>query len=110
MAIADITGGHFLPTGEAGEIVVRGPNVMLGYWNRPRETAEAIRDGWFHTGDIGRMDAEGYFFLEDRLKDMIIVGGSNVYPAEVENVLHQHPAVAEAAVYGVPDPVLGEPG
>jgi long-chain acyl-CoA synthetase len=108
MRVVDVTTGEPLPAGAIGEIVIHGPNVMLGYWNRPRETAEAIRDGWFHTGDIGRMDADGYFFLEDRLKDMIIVGGSNVYPAEIESVLHQHPSVAEAAVFGVPDPVLGE--
>jgi long-chain acyl-CoA synthetase len=108
MAIADVTDGHLLAPGDVGEIVIRGPNVMLGYWNRPRETAEAIRDGWFHSGDIGRVDAEGYFTAEDRLKDMVIVGGCNVYPAEVENALLRHPAVAEAAVFGIPDAVLGE--
>jgi long-chain acyl-CoA synthetase len=108
MAVVDVGDGHFLPPGQAGEIVVKGPNVMLGYWNRPDETREAIRDGWFHTGDIGRIDAEGYFSIEDRLKDMAIVGGYNVYPAEVENALYHHGAVAEAAAYGVPDPVLGE--
>lgn len=108
MAVVDVADGRFLPPGEQGEIVVKGPNVMLGYWNRPEETREAIRDGWFHTGDIGRFDAEGYFFIEDRLKDMVIVGGYNVYPAEVENALYRHPAVREAAAFGVPDPVLGE--
>ncbi len=108
MAIADITDGHLLGPGEPGEIVIKGPNVMLGYWNRPRETAEVIRDGWFHTGDIGRRDAAGCFTVEDRLKDMVIVGGCNVYPAEVENALLRHPAVAEAAVFGIPDAVLGE--
>jgi long-chain acyl-CoA synthetase len=108
MAIADLTDGHLLSPGETGEIVIRGPNVMLGYWNRPRETAEAIRDGWFHSGDIGRLDAAGYFTVEDRLKDMVIVGGCNVYPAEVENALLRHPSVGEAAVYGIPDAVLGE--
>jgi long-chain acyl-CoA synthetase len=108
MAVADVEDGRFLAPGEAGEIVVKGPNVMLGYWNRPEETREAIRGGWFHTGDIGRVDAEGYFRIEDRLKDMAIVGGYNVYPTEVENALYRHPAVAEAAAYGVPDPVLGE--
>jgi long-chain acyl-CoA synthetase len=81
---------------------------MLGYWNRPHETSDVVRDGWFHTGDIGRLDEDGYFFIEERLKDLVIVGGFNVYPAEVENVLYQHPAVAEAAVYGVPDAVMGE--
>lgn len=94
--------------GEQGEIVVRGHNVMLGYWNRPEETANVIRDGWFHTGDIGRVDNDGYFFIDDRLSDMIISGGVNVYPAEIENVLYAHPSVAEAAVYGVPETLLGE--
>jgi long-chain acyl-CoA synthetase len=108
MAVLDVEDGRFLPPGAVGEIVVKGPNVMLGYWNRPEETREAIRDGWFHTGDIGRADADGYFFIEDRLKDMAIVGGYNVYPVEVENALYRHPAVFEAAAYGVPDPVLGE--
>lgn len=102
-----VTRRDVLP-GEAGEIVVRGPNVMLGYWNRPADTAAAIRDGWFHTGDIGSIDADGYVFLQDRLKDMVNLGGLKVYPAEVENVLFQHPAVADAAVYGVPDALLGE--
>jgi long-chain acyl-CoA synthetase len=108
MAVVDVEDGSFLPPGATGEIVVKGPNVMLGYWNRPEDTREAIRDGWFHTGDVGRLDADGYFFLEDRLKDMAIVGGYNVYPAEVENALYRHPAVSEAAAYGIPDPVLGE--
>ena len=91
-----------------GEIIIRGPNVMLGYWNRPEATGEAIKDGWFHSGDIGVVDDEGYFSICDRLKDMIITSGFNVYPAEVENVLYSHPQVAEAAVYGAPDPVRGE--
>jgi long-chain acyl-CoA synthetase len=108
MRVVSVEDGRELGPGEAGEIVVRGPNVMLGYWGRPDETAEAVRDGWLHTGDVGRRDAEGYFYVEDRLKDVIDVGGCNVYPAEVENVLHRHPAVAEAAVYGVPAAVLGE--
>ncbi|GGC48567.1 AMP-binding protein [Chelatococcus reniformis] len=94
--------------GEAGEILLRGPNVMSGYWNRAEETARALRGGWLHTGDIGRLDADGYLSIEDRLTDLIIVGGRNVYPAEVENVLYGHPGVAEAAVFGVPDPFLGE--
>jgi long-chain acyl-CoA synthetase len=110
MRIADVADGRILPAGDKGEIVVRGPNVMLGYWNRSEDTCDAIRNGWFHTGDIGRLDEDGYFYVEDRLKDMIIVGGSNVYPAEIENVLYQHCAVAEAAVYGVPDAVMGELG
>ena len=108
MAVADVADGHRLGPGEMGEIIIKGPNVMLGYWNRPAETQEAIQDGWFHTGDLGRIDSEGYFYIEDRLKDMAIVGGSNVYPAEVENALYQHPAVAEAAVYGMPHATLGE--
>jgi long-chain acyl-CoA synthetase len=94
--------------GEVGEIAIRGENVMAGYHNRPRATADAIRDGWFHTGDLARVDEDGYYFIVDRKKDMIIRGGYNVYPREVEEVLYKHPAVAEAAVVGVPDPLLGE--
>jgi acyl-CoA synthetase (AMP-forming)/AMP-acid ligase II len=97
-----------LPRGEVGEVVVRGGSVMLGYWNRPEETAEALRGGWMHTGDAGRMDDEGYLYLTDRLKDMIISGGENVYSVEVESVLAQHPAVATCAVIGVPDDTWGE--
>ncbi len=100
--------GEVVQPGEIGEIVVRGPNVMLGYWNHPDETAKILKNGWFHTGDIGRMDEDGYFYIVDRLKDMINVSGFKVYPAEVENVLYQHPAVAECAVYGVADQVKGE--
>jgi acyl-CoA synthetase (AMP-forming)/AMP-acid ligase II len=94
--------------GEVGEIVVRGDNVMLGYWNRPEDTAAAVRDGWMHTGDGGRMDENGYVFIVDRIKDMIITGGENVYSAEVENALASHPAVAACAVIGVPDSDWGE--
>jgi long-chain acyl-CoA synthetase len=108
MKIVSPEDGRELPPGQVGEIVIRGHNVMLGYWNRPSDTAAAIRDGWLHTGDMGRVDDEGCFYIEDRLKDMINVGGLKVYPAEVEHVLLRHPAVAEAAVYGAPDPVLGE--
>jgi len=97
-----------VPRGEVGEIVVRGDNVMLGYWNRPQDTAAAVRDGWMHTGDGGRMDENGYVFIVDRIKDMIITGGENVYSAEVENALAGHPAVAACAVIGVPDPDWGE--
>jgi acyl-CoA synthetase (AMP-forming)/AMP-acid ligase II len=97
-----------LPRGQAGEVVVRGGQVMRGYWNRPAETAEALRGGWMHTGDGGVMDDDGYVHLTDRLKDMIITGGENVYSVEVENVLCQHPAVATAAVIGVPDDTWGE--
>ncbi len=100
--------GNELPPGEQGEIVVRGPNVMKGYWGKPEETARAIRNGWLHTGDIGKTDEEGYFYITDRLKDMINAAGFNVYPNEVEQVIYQHPAVREAAVYGVADPVRGE--
>ena len=97
-----------LPRGSAGEIVVRGGNVMLGYWNRPAETAEALRGGWMRTGDGGYMDEDGYVYLTDRLKDMIITGGENVYSVEVEDVLGQHPSVATCAVIGVPDDTWGE--
>jgi len=99
---------HAVPQGEVGEIVIRGPNVMKGYWQRPEATAEAIRDGWFHTGDLARVDEDGYFYIVDRKKDLIIRGGYNVYPREIEEVLYEHPAVAEAAVVGVPHPALGE--
>ncbi len=96
-------------TGDAvGEIVIRGHNIMKGYWNRPDATAAAIRNGWLHTGDMARRDDEGYFYIVDRKKDLIIRGGYNVYPREIEEVLYEHPAVAEAAVVGVPDPALGE--
>jgi long-chain acyl-CoA synthetase len=95
--------------GEVGEIAVRGHNVMKGYWNRPDATTSAIdADGWFYTGDMARVDADGYFFIVDRKKDMIIRGGYNVYPREIEEVLYEHPAVREAAVIGVPHPSLGE--
>ena len=97
-----------LPRGEVGEVVVRGGNVMLGYWNRPAETADALRGGWMHTGDGGRMDDDGFVYLTDRIKDMIITGGENVYSLEVENVIAQHPAVATVAVIGVPDETWGE--
>ena len=100
--------GEPLPSGEIGEIAIRGDNVMKGYWRRPRDTEEAMEGGWFRTGDLGRVDAEGYFSIVDRKKDMIIRGGLNVYPREVEEVLYEHPAVAEAAVIGVPDQLLGE--
>ena len=91
-----------------GEIEIRGPNVMKGYWDKPEATAEAIQDGWFRTGDMARMDSDGYYFIVDRKKDLIIRGGYNVYPREIEEVLYEHPAVAEAAVIGLPHPALGE--
>jgi long-chain acyl-CoA synthetase len=100
--------GRDVAQGDVGEIVIRGYNVMKGYWRRPEETTAAIRDGWFHSGDIGRVDEDGYFAIVDRKKDLIIRGGYNVYPREVEEVLYEHPAVAEAAVIGVPHPALGE--
>ena len=94
--------------GTWGEICIKGPNVMLGYWNRPEETAEALRGGWFHSGDIGYMDQDGFVFIVDRTKDMINAAGFKVWPREVEEVLYQHPAVGECAVYGLADPVKGE--
>jgi long-chain acyl-CoA synthetase len=97
-----------LATGEVGEIVIRGHNVMRGYWNRPEATEEALRGGWFHTGDVGRQDEDGFFFIVDRKKELIIRGGFNIYPREVEEVLYEHPAVLEAAVLGVPHPTHGE--
>jgi long-chain acyl-CoA synthetase len=101
--------GRDLPVGEVGEIVIRGRNVMKGYWNKPEATAEAIdADGWFRSGDMARADEEGYFYIVDRKKDLIIRGGYNVYPREIEEVLYEHPAVSEAAVVAVPDAEWGE--
>ncbi len=108
MKVVDPETGNSCPPGEPGEIAIRGPNVMLGYWNRPEDTAAAIRDGWFHSGDIGKTDEAGYYYLVDRLKDMISVGGMKVFPAEVERVLRDHPEVEDVAVVGLPDPVWGE--
>ncbi len=102
------TGEREMPVGEPGELVVRGPQVMKGYWNRPEETALTLRDGWLHTGDIARMDEEGYFYIVDRKKDMILASGFNIYPREVEEVLFRHPKVKEVAVIGVPHPYRGE--
>jgi long-chain acyl-CoA synthetase len=100
--------GREVPDGEWGEICIRGPNVMLGYHDRPDESAEALRGGWFHTGDVGHRDADGYFFLVDRVKDMINAAGFKVWPREVEEVLYLHPAVKECAVVGLPDELKGE--
>jgi acyl-CoA synthetase (AMP-forming)/AMP-acid ligase II len=100
--------GTTAPAGTVGEIRVRGDNVMIGYWHRPEETAAVLRDGWMHTGDAGYLDADGFLYVVDRLKDMIITGGENVYSAEVENALGQHPAVRSAAVIGLPDERWGE--
>jgi len=99
---------HEVTGGEPGEIIVRGPNVMKGYWNNPEATRRAITDGWLSTGDVGRVDADGYLYIVDRLKQLIIRGGFNVYPGEVESVLQAHPAVTEAAVAGIPDERVGE--
>ncbi len=107
--IVDVEDGtKQMPDGELGEIIVRGPQVMLGYWNNEEETALTIRDGWLHTGDIGYRDSDGYFFVADRKKDMVIVGGYNVYPREVDEVLYEHPKVAEAVVVGIPHRNRGE--
>jgi long-chain acyl-CoA synthetase len=100
--------GNDVEQGEVGEIVIKGYNVMKGYWGRPDATAETVRDGWLHTGDMGRVDEDGYFFIVDRKKDMIIRGGYNVYPREIEEVLYEHPKVREAAVLGVPHDEYGE--
>jgi long-chain acyl-CoA synthetase len=107
-AIIDPATWQLLPPGETGEIVINGPQVMKGYWNRPDETALQIRNGWLRTGDIGTMDADGYFKVVDRAKDMIIAGGYNIYPRDVEEVLFSHPAVMDACVIGVPDEYRGE--
>ena len=101
LRIVDPATGADLPPGEVGEIVARGPQVMLGYWNRPGD--DTLRDGWLHTGDAGSLDAEGYLTIRDRIRDMVVTGGENVYPVEVERVLVEHPQVTEAAVIGVPD-------
>ena len=100
--------GIQLEVGQTGEICVRGPNVMRGYWNQPNETAKAVRNGWLLTGDIGHRDADGYFFITDRKKDMLLVNGINVYPREIEELMYQFPGIKEAAVIGIPDARKGE--
>ena len=100
--------GNELPRGEIGEIIANGPQIMQGYWNQADATKHTIIDGWLHTGDAGRMDEEGYIYIQDRLKDMIISGGENIYPAEIENILVSHPQIQDAAVIGVPDVKWGE--
>jgi len=100
--------GRAVAQGEVGEICCRGPLVMTGYWNKPQETEQALRHAWLHTGDMARADAVGFLYIVDRSKDMIITGGFNVFPREVEDVLTRHPSVAAAAVIGVPDPKWGE--
>jgi acyl-CoA synthetase (AMP-forming)/AMP-acid ligase II len=107
MRIVDPEGAE-VPTGELGEIIIKGPNVMPGYLNAPEANAESIRDGWLHTGDVGYVDSDGYFFIVDRSKDMIIRGGENIYPREIEEVLYEHPGVLECAVIGIPHDVRGE--
>jgi acyl-CoA synthetase (AMP-forming)/AMP-acid ligase II len=106
--IVDLQTGKDLPQGEEGELLVKGPMVMKGYWNRPEETREVLRDGWLATGDISRVDEDGYFYIVGRKKDLIKASGFSVFPAEVENFLYGHPAVEEVAVVGVPDPYRGE--
>jgi long-chain acyl-CoA synthetase len=105
--IADESGNP-VAEGEEGEILIRGPNVMKGYYNRPEEAAKALQGGWLHSGDVGRFDEEGYLYIVDRIKDMIISGGLNIYPNEVENVLYLHDAVEECAVVGLPHEEYGE--
>ena len=100
--------GRILPPGQTGELCVRGSNVMLGYWNQPAATAEAMRNGWLLTGDIGHRDDDGYFYITDRKTDMLLVNGINVYPRQIEEVLYKYPGVREAAVIGIPDARKGE--
>jgi len=107
MRVVDLDDSE-VPEGEVGEIVIRGHNVMRGYWNRPDATEEVMGGGWFHTGDMARVDEDGYFYIVDRKKDLIIRGGYNVNPREIEEVLYEHPAVLEAAVVGLPHDDLGE--
>jgi long-chain acyl-CoA synthetase len=109
MKIVDLeTGTVEVPPGAEGELAIRGPQVMAGYWNRPEETARALQDGWLYTGDIARTDEDGYTYIVDRAKDMIIASGFNIYPREVEEVLYEHPAIADACVAGVPDEYRGQ--
>jgi acyl-CoA synthetase (AMP-forming)/AMP-acid ligase II len=107
VAVLDADGAP-VATGEVGEIAIRGGVVMKGYWNKPEATASAIRGGWFYSGDAGYFDADGFLYIHDRMKDMIVSGGENIYPAEVENAVFGHPAVADVAVIGVPDAKWGE--
>jgi acyl-CoA synthetase (AMP-forming)/AMP-acid ligase II len=107
LRVVDPTGAP-VPDGMLGEVIARGPQLMRGYWNLPEATAATLRGGWLHTGDAGVLDGEGYLYVQDRVKDLIVSGGENISPREVEEVLATHPAVAEAAVIGVPDPRWGE--
>lgn len=106
--VVDVETGADLPVGEVGEIVIKGPTVVSGYWNKPEETANAIKNGWLYTGDVGKMDENGWFYIVDRKKDLINASGYNIWPREVEDVLYMHPAVKESCVIGVPDPYRGE--
>ena len=109
LRIVDADGTEIVMPRTNGEVITRGPNIMKGYWNNPEATAAAIdSEGWFHTGDIGYLDEDGFLYIADRLKDMVITGGENVYPAEVESVLYEHPSIAEIAVIGLPDEQWGE--
>jgi long-chain acyl-CoA synthetase len=101
-------GEQDVPVGEEGELVIKGPQVMKGYWNMPDETHQVLRDGWLYTGDIAKMDEDGYFYIVDRKKDMVIAGGYNIYPREIEEVLYMHPKVMDAVIIGIPDPYRGE--
>ncbi|WP_160722220.1 AMP-binding protein [Bacillus sp. USDA818B3_A] len=107
-AVLSVETGEPVPIGEIGEIVIKGPQIMKGYWNRPKETDEVLKDGWLYTGDLGYMDKKGHFYIVDRKKDMIIAGGFNIYPREIEEVLYEHPDVVEAVAAGIPDPYRGE--
>jgi len=107
--IVDLAAGTTdVPVGQSGELLVRGPQVMKGYWKNPQETARTLKDGWLFTGDIARMDEDGYFYIMDRKKDMVISGGHNVYPREIEEVLYSHPKIKEACAIGLPHPNRGE--
>jgi long-chain acyl-CoA synthetase len=106
--VVDLETGEDLPPGKEGEICIKGPQVMQGYWNKPEETAEVLKDNWLYSGDIGKMDEDGYFYITDRKKDMIIYKGYNVYPRELEEAIFTHPAVAQCAVVGKPDLDVGE--
>ena len=106
--VVDAETGEDLPPGSVGEICIKGPQVMQGYWNKPEETANVLKDGWLHTGDIGHEDEDGFFYITDRKKDLIIYKGYNVYPREIEEVLFSHPHVQQCAVVGKPDLEVGE--
>jgi fatty-acyl-CoA synthase len=106
--VVDPTTGQEVPAGREGELCIKGPTLMLGYYNQPEETAQKIRDGWLHTGDMAIKDGEGYVRITGRLTDMIIVGGFNTYPAEIEDFFLRHPKVLDVSIVGVPDPIMGE--